>query len=101
MSVLAAMKSTPSRRDSIIVLIALPPPPPTPITLILARLSCSSSNSRSAIDHLPTRLVVAPFSVAEGRGQIFCRDFFSPETRQGDRVHASCERVQCEAYGEG
>ncbi len=45
-SVLAAMKSTPSRPGSIIVLIALPPPPPTPTTLILAfceKLSTSSN----------------------------------------------------------
>src|SRR5438270_943434 len=93
MSVLAAMKSTPSRRDSIMVLIALPPPPPTPITLILARFVGSSSNSRSAIDHL-TRMVVAPFSVEEWRGQIFCPIIFSGETRRGDRDRVHYMRVQ-------
>src|SRR4051794_11193296 len=79
MSVLAAMKSTPSRRDSIIVLMALPPPPPTPMTLILARFVGSSSNSRSAIRSPPQGGVHSP-SMRWG-GQIFCRSFFSREIR--------------------
>src|SRR5581483_10030407 len=41
-SVLATTNSTPSRRDSIMRLTALPPPPPTPMTLIFAVFSSSS-----------------------------------------------------------
>ena len=44
-SVLAAMKSTPFRLDSIMLLMAFPPPPPTPMTLIFAVRS-DSTNSK-------------------------------------------------------
>src|SRR6478609_4257535 len=84
MSVLAAMKSTPSRLDSIIVLMALPPPPPTPMTLILARFVGSSSNSRSAIRSPPQGGVHSP-SMRWGV-QIFCRSFFSREMRGNGSV---------------
>src|SRR5690606_26595882 len=44
MSVFAAMKSTRSRFEAIIVLIALQPPPPTPTTRIFAAVFCSNAS---------------------------------------------------------
>ena len=52
-SVLAAMNSTPSRPELIIVLTALPPPPPTPMTLIEARIRGE-----------PSKAIISPPSVS-------------------------------------
>src|SRR3954469_23782655 len=80
MSVLAGMKSTPSRLDLIMVLMALPPPPPNPMTLIFARVGGSSSNSRSAIRSPPQGRIHSPSR--RWGVQIFCRSFFSREMRE-------------------
>src|SRR5262249_55557445 len=83
------MKSTPSSRDSIIVLTALPPPPPTPITLILGWFAGSSSNSRSAILNL---LQVPPIIKRRPPGSNFLRLFFH-ERRERPRGLRPSESV--------
>ena len=83
-SVLAAMKSTPSSRFSIMLLTALPPAPPTPNTVMRARRSCSSGPARfSAIAHASRHFFVllprfGRFSLYfYGTGFFFCYQHLS------------------------